>query len=99
MVMERATAPKHPKAVVAEVSWVLPASPAEEEAGLEGDHQINRKIHVQPELKLPRVSQDEFVWVSTDSVHPFWFIKRDDTGGSDANASMVMEAGDACFRE
>ena len=91
MAMERSTATKHPKAVVAEVSWDLPASTAEIEAGLEGAHKINRKMYVQPELKLPRVSKDEFLWVSTDSVHPFWFIRRDDTGGSDANASMVME--------
>ena len=91
MVMEGSAATKHPKAVVAEVSWVLPVTPAEEEAGVEVGHTVTKKIHVQPELKLPRFAQEDFLWTPTDSVHPFWFIKRDDEGKGEANASMVME--------
>ena len=91
MVMDRAGASRHPKAVFAEVSWVLPVTPEEREAGCEGDREFKVKILVVPELKLPKVDGEGFAWTPTDAVHPFWIIKRDGTGGEQSNASMVME--------
>ena len=60
------------------------------------------RIHVQPELKLPKEGDAGFVWDPRDAVHPFWFMRRSDTVQSQngsmvanasmlANASMVME--------
>eukprot|EP00959_Pyramimonas_sp_CCMP1952_P120545 2520593-Pyramimonas_sp.AAC.1 len=66
------------RAVAAEVSWSLPVTSAEAECGLEIGSQISDEIFVQPELKLPKATQDGNQWALNDSVHPFWFIKRAD---------------------
>ena len=105
MVMEGAGVTIHPKAVCAEVSWVRPMTPEEAEAGVERGDDVVVRVHVQPELKLPKEGDAGFVWDLKDSVHPFWFMRRWDqvTRQGDmaanasgeaqiaANASVVME--------
>ena len=56
------------------------------------------RIHVQPELRLPKQTDAGFQWDLRDSVHPFWFMRRADqvVGAAGeakiaANASVVME--------
>ena len=78
MVMDGPGVTVHPKAVVAEVSWVRPITPELAEAGVESADAVTVKVHVQPEIKLPKESDAGFVWDPKDSVHPFWFIRRKD---------------------
>ena len=93
----RHSAAIHPKAVRAQVSWIKPVSPVEKEAGVECGEQVVARIHVQPELKLPKEGDAGFAWGPRDAVHPFWFMRRSDQAQSQtasqivANASMVME--------
>ena len=97
MVMEGAGVTVHPKAVCAEVSWDRAVTPEEKEAGVESGETVVVRVHVQPELKLPRDGDAGFVWNPSDSVHPFWFMRRSDHAPTtheaqiNANASMVME--------
>jgi len=98
MVMEGPGVVIHPKAACAEVSWVKAVTPVEKEAGVESGEEVVVRMHVQPEIKLPKDGDAGFVWDPRDSVHPFWLMKRTDqvmrTPGEAliaANASMVME--------
>ncbi|CAK0895420.1 unnamed protein product, partial [Prorocentrum cordatum] len=98
MVMEGPGVFIHPKAACAEVSWVKTITEAEEEVGVESGEEVVVRIHVQPELRLPKEGGAGFVWDPRGSVHPFWFIKRSDHKGNavtdhhcEANASVVME--------
>ena len=97
MVMEGSSTTIHPKAVCSEVSWVKALTPLEKDAGVECGEQVVARIHVQPELKLPKEGDAGFVWDPRDAVHPFWFMRRSETVQSQtgsqivANASMVME--------
>ena len=98
MVMEGAGVTIHPKAVWAEVSWVRHITPEETAAGVESGEDVVVRVHVQPELKLPKEGDAGFVWDLKDSVHPFWFMRRSDQvpgpgvqHASVVNASVVTE--------
>eukprot|EP00959_Pyramimonas_sp_CCMP1952_P166573 3481515-Pyramimonas_sp.AAC.1 len=67
MAMGSSGAQTHARAVAAEVSWSLPATSAEAETGFEVGNQISEEIFVQPELKLPKATQDGYQWALNDS--------------------------------
>ena len=67
----------HPKAVTTEVSWALPISELEKEAGVENGGEERIAVCVPPEVKLPTQNdKGGWVWTQSDNVHPFWLIKR-----------------------
>ena len=80
------------KAVSAKVSWTKAPTVCEQAAGLEPE-EIEVTVHVQPELKLPTKGDKGWQWSPSDSVHPFWFIKRTERPEDDlqANADLVYQ--------
>ena len=89
MVMEEEGLTLHPKAVTATVSWTVAVSEAEQIAGIEGiDKELEIRVSVQPELKLPTKGPKGLEWAQSDSVHPYWFIKRTEMDESEANADL-----------
>ena len=78
----------HPKAVAAVVSWSESANAvanAEEEVC---SSDVEVRLRVQPELKLPTKGAKGLDWTQSDAVHPFWFIQRTDKNEIEANADI-----------
>ena len=68
----------HPKAVGVVVTWWTSAIAVvnlEDEAG---SKDVDVRLKVQPELKLPTKGAKGLEWTQSDAVHPFWFIQRAD---------------------
>ena len=80
------------KAVSAKVSWTKAPTADQQAAGLEAE-ETAVTVHVQPELKLPTKGDQGLQWSPSDSVHPFWFIKRTERPEDDlqANADLVHQ--------
>ena len=81
----------HPKAVDVVVTWSGSAT-----ATADGEHEadssdVEVRLKVQPELKLPANGANGLKWTQSDAVHPFWFIQRTGKDESEANADLVQQ--------
>ena len=52
-----------------------------------GDVEIQVRMRVQPELKLPTKGAKGLEWAQSDAVHPFWFIQRTDKDKNEIEAN------------
>ena len=81
----------HPKAVCVVAKWSESAAAVvdlEEEAG---SSDVEVRLHVNPELKVPTKGSKGLEWTLSDACHPFWFIQRTDKNEIDANADLVQQ--------
>ena len=81
----------HPKAVGVVVTWwrsAIAVVNLEDEAG---SKDVDVRLKVQPELKLPTKGAKGLEWTQSDAVHPFWFIQRADKNHIEANAQIVQQ--------
>ena len=81
----------HPKAVGVVVTWsgsVTATADGENEAG---SSDVEVRLKVQPELKLPANGANGLKWTQSDVVHLFWFIQRTGKDESEANADLVQQ--------
>ena len=75
MVMEKEPGPRHPQGITCDVQWTSTPRESDLLVGLEGT-EVNVKVFISPELKLPKARSIDLDWAKTEEVHPFWFTKR-----------------------
>ncbi len=91
VVTEDEGASLHPKAVAAEVSWTETVSAVVDVENQPASGDMDVRLRVQPELKLPTNGAKGLEWTQSDAVHPFWFIQRTDKNEIEANADVFHQ--------
>jgi hypothetical protein len=83
----------HPKAVCVVVSWSESATAVVNVEDGAGSSDVEVRLNVHPELKLPTNGAKGLEWAQSDAVHPFWFIQRADKDKNEieANADLVQQ--------
>jgi len=91
VVMEDEGTTLHPKAVAAVVCWSESRTPGVDVPKDADSGDVDVRLRVQPELKLPTSGAKGLEWTQSDAVHPFWFIQRADKNDIEANAEIVQQ--------
>ena len=91
MVMEKDPGPRHPKGVTCEVERATTPTELDLSKGIEGT-EVNVKVFISPELKLPKARSIDLDWTKTEEVHPFWFIKRSCKEEDVKNMELIFDS-------